>query len=154
MATPADVGHRTLDDIACRINDEAQATPAMKEGEAKIPGVSIEATLAQARDLSLVHQRLNERGLDRESRGDDRRIDADGTLFEFHSAHSLGATAIAPTARLGLRLVGPHCHGFVCDRYLGLRLGHCYIDATHRTRPFEGPELIEQTGQAGTAAEI
>jgi len=71
MATPADVGHRTLDDIACRINDEAQATPAMKKGEAKIPGVSIEATLAQARDLSLVHQRLNERRLDRESRGDD-----------------------------------------------------------------------------------
>jgi hypothetical protein len=99
MATPADVGHRTLDDIACRINDEAQATPAMKKGEAKIPSVSIEATLAQARDLSLVHQRLNERGLDRESRGDDRRIDADGTLFEFHSAHSLDATAIAPIAR-------------------------------------------------------
>jgi hypothetical protein len=106
MATPADVGHRTLDDIACRINDEAQATPAMKKGEAKIPSVSIEATLAQARDLSLVHQRLNERGLDRESRGDDRRIDADGTLFEFHSAHSLDATAIAPIARPGFVWLG------------------------------------------------
>ena len=103
MATPADVGHRTLDDIACRINDEAQATPAMKEGEAKIPGVSIEATLAQAGDSSFVHQRLNERGLDRESRGDDRCIDADGTLFEFHSAHSLDTTAIAPT----VGFVGP-----------------------------------------------
>ena len=106
MATPADVGHRTLDDIACRINDEAQATPAMKKGEAKIPSVSIEAALAQARDLSLVHQRLNERGLDRESRGDDRRIDADGTLFEFHSAHSLDATAIAPIARPGFVWLG------------------------------------------------
>ena len=106
MATPADVGHRTLDDIACRINDEAQATPATKKGEAKIPGVSIEATLAQARDLSLVHQRLNERRLDRESRGDDRRIDADGILFEFHSAHSLDATAIVPTARPGFVWLG------------------------------------------------
>src|SRR5437879_9993828 len=106
MATPADVGHRTLDDIACRINDEAQATPAMKKGEAKIPGVSIEATLAQARDLSLVHQRLNKRGLDRESRGDDRRIDADSILFEFHSAHSLDATAIVPPARPGFVWLG------------------------------------------------
>jgi hypothetical protein len=96
MSTPADVGHRTLDDIACRVNDEAQATPAMKEGEAKRPGVAIDATLAQARDFPLVYQRQNERGLDREARGDDHGIDADGTLFEFHSAHSLDATAIAP----------------------------------------------------------
>src|SRR6476620_11626392 len=126
-ATPPDIGDRTLDDIACRIDDKAQATPTMKEAEAKGPDISTDAALAQARDFPLVHQRLNEHGLDCEARGDDRRIDADGTLFKFHSAHSLDATAIAPTARPGFRLAGSHCHRFVQECFLGLRLGRSHF---------------------------
>jgi len=60
---------------------------------------------AQARYLSFVHQGLNERGLDCEALGDDRRVDADRVLFEYHGAHLSAATTIAPRVIARRRLL-------------------------------------------------
>ena len=81
MSAPADVSHRTFDDIALHIDDEAQPAPSVKEGQANLPRVVIEATLAHARESSFAHQRLNERRLNREPRGDDCRINSDRALL-------------------------------------------------------------------------
>jgi hypothetical protein len=97
-----DVCHGTVDDIACRINNKAQATPPMKESEASISGVPIDATFTQACDFSFTHQKLNDRRLNRKAHGDDGCIDADCALFEFHAVHTLNATVIAPMPELGL----------------------------------------------------
>jgi hypothetical protein len=135
-----DVGYRALDDIACRINNEAQATPAMKEGQAKIPSVSINATFTQARDGSPAHQRLNKRRPNREACGDDCRIDTDRALLEFHSAHSLHATVRAPreswcerdSSARTKRPAAPLCCrsfvvGFLCCRVSGHATLYCLL---------------------------
>jgi len=76
-----------LNDVPGFIDNEPKSRAFVEKGQAILPGVIVDATLAEARDLPIAHQTLNARGLDPQAFADDRCIDLEGAIFKFDCRH-------------------------------------------------------------------
>jgi hypothetical protein len=77
-----------LDGISCFVDNEAEAPVLIKESQ-PMTSCIIDSTLAENRNLSFTHPKLNEGGLDIEPTSDDSCLDAESTLFKLHYGHGL-----------------------------------------------------------------
>jgi hypothetical protein len=96
----AEIYRRTLDGIPFSVDNEAESPVLIKERQPIASRVLINSTLAQNRDLSLVHANLNEGGLDIEPSSVDTGIDAESALSKLHYGHSLRCGSKTPRSSI------------------------------------------------------
>ena len=84
-----DVMRRALDDMIFIIDDEVIGAVRVKERQSVPPDVFAYTTLAQARDLSIMHERLDALRFDPKSCSDYFSIDGKNPLFELNRVHQL-----------------------------------------------------------------
>jgi hypothetical protein len=77
---PPEIYRRTLDSAPFFVDNEAKAPVLMKERQPIAPGVLIDSTLAENRELSFAHLNLNEGRFNPESSSDNGCIDAKSTM--------------------------------------------------------------------------
>jgi hypothetical protein len=73
------------DNLPRGIDHDGEGTGFVEEGQPPTPGVPTDAALAQARDLSGTHERLNLCNLYPESRCDQCRVDGESVLVQLDS---------------------------------------------------------------------
>jgi hypothetical protein len=83
----AKIYRRTSDGIPFFVDNQAEAPVLVKECQPIASCVLVDSTLAENRDLSFAHPKLNERGLDIEPASYDGCIDAEGPLLKLHYGH-------------------------------------------------------------------
>jgi hypothetical protein len=83
----AEIDDRPLDDGSIRVDDYAQASALMKEGQPVAPRILVHATLARAGDLSLAHHGVNQRGCNLQALGDNRCLDMYDAILNLDFVH-------------------------------------------------------------------